>query len=74
MKNIVGPRIREARYKAGRRVTQEELAARMQSQGIDIDRSAISKIETGKRPVTDFEVVAICQALSIKIAILFGEE
>ena len=74
MRNVVGPRVREARYREGKRVTQEQLAARLQSQGIDIDRTAISKIETGKRPVMDFEIVAICQALNIKIATLFGEE
>ena len=74
MRNVVGSRLREARHQAGAGVTQEQLAARLQSQGIDIDRTAISKIETGKRPVMDFEIVAICQALNIKIATLFGEE
>ena len=74
MRNVVGPRIREARYRSGQRVTQEQLAARLQSLGIDIDRTAISKIEVGRRPVTDVEIVAICNALGIKVATLFGEE
>ena len=59
---------------AAQRVTQEQLAARLQSQGIAIDRSAISKIEAGKRPVTDLEIIAICNVLGIKVATLFGEE
>ncbi len=63
-----------ARRAAGRRVTQEELAARLQSMGINIERTAISKIEAGKRPVTDLEIVAICKALGIKVSILFEEE
>ena len=73
MRNVVGPRIREARHRSGRRITQEQLAARLQSLGIDIDRTAISKIEAGKRPVTDMEIIAICDALGIKVATLFGE-
>ena len=73
MKNIVGPRIREARYRGGR-VSQEQLASRLQSVGIEIDRTAISKMETGARPVSDIEIASICKVLSVSIAFLFGEE
>ena len=73
MRNVVGPRIREARYRAGRRITQEELAARLQSLGVNIDRSAVSKIESGKRAVTDIEIVAISKTLGIRVGALFGE-
>ena len=41
--------------------------------GVDLDRTAISKIETGTRSVTDVEIVAICKALDIEVASLFGE-
>ena len=74
MRNVIGPCIRKERFQSGRRITQEELAARLQSQGIDLDRTAISKIETGKRSVADLEIVAICAALGIRVATLFGEE
>ena len=73
MKNIVGRRIMEARHSRGRKVTQEQLAAKLQTLGINIDRTAISKIEQGRRPVTDKEIVAICQALGIKVAELFED-
>lgn len=73
MKNVVGPRIREARYRGGGKITQEQLAARLQSLGIDLDRTAISKIENGRRPVTDAEIVAICKALDISVAFLFAK-
>jgi len=53
MKNIVGPRIREARHRTDTKVSQELLAARIQSLGLNIDRTAISKIETGRRYVSD---------------------
>ncbi len=74
MKNVVGSRIRELRHRAGRRVTQEELAARLQAQGLEIDRTAISKIEAGKRPVTDVEMIAICKALDVKMVELFQDD
>ncbi len=73
MRNIVGPHIREARYREGRKVTQQELAARLQTLGVDLDRTAISKIESGRRPITDVEIVAICKALGVRVASLFSE-
>ena len=72
MRNVVGPKIRNARYRPGHKVTQEQLAARLQSQGINMDRTAISKIESGRRPVTDIEILGFCRALGIKVAELFA--
>ena len=74
MSNVVGSRIREARYWAGRKVTQLQLAARLQTLGVDIGRTAISKIEAGRRPVTDSELAAICKALDVSVQWLFGDD
>tara|TARA_B100001971_G_C17955097_1_gene414523 strand:- start:74 stop:331 length:258 start_codon:yes stop_codon:yes gene_type:complete len=74
MKNLVGPQVRAVRRRQGVDLTQEQLAARLQALGVDIDRTAISKIETGARPVTDIEVRALCRALDVKVVFLFGEE
>ena len=74
MRNIAGPKIREARYRSGKKVTQLELAARLQSAGVDVGRTAISKMEAGRRPVTDVEVVAICKALVVDPEWLLGWE
>jgi len=68
-KNIIGLRIRIARREA--HFTQEKLAADMQLMGITIDRSAIAKIETGKRPVSDIEIAAIAKILKVTITWLF---
>ena len=73
MKNVVGSRIREVRHRSGKRVTQDQLAARLQALGVDLDRTAISKIETGRRPVTDIEIIALCDALGVTVAEIFGE-
>lgn len=71
MKNVVGPRIRELRRERDERTSQEELVARLQADGIDIDQSALSRIENGERLVTDIEILALCRALSVSIEDLF---
>ena len=70
-KNIIGPRVKKARKEVG--VTQADLAAQLQVLGITIDRSAIAKIETGRRPISDIEVAAISKILKVKIDWLFAE-
>lgn len=73
--NIVGYRVRQARLKAKPPITQEDLAARLQVQGlIYIDQAKISRIESGARPVYDYEVVALAQALRVSINWLLGEQ
>jgi len=68
-KNIVGSRVSKARKE--QKITQMELAARLQISGIKIDRPAISKLESGRRPVSDIEVAAIAKALKVPISWLF---
>lgn len=68
-KNVVGSRIRKARKEL--KITQMELAARLQVLGITIDRSGIAKLEGGKRPVSDIEVAALAEVLKVPISWLF---
>ena len=53
-KNLCGNRIREARLR--QRLSQYDLAARLQTQGILIEQDSISRIEIGTRFVADYEV------------------
>ena len=71
MKNVVGPRIRQLRRRSGQRATQQELAARLQAMGVDLDQTALSRIENGERQVTDIEIVAVCRALRVEVGDLF---
>lgn len=73
MRNIVGPRIRQARRMARPPLTQTDLAARLQLAGLKVDQSAISKIEKGIRPVLDIEVVALAKALHVSTSWLLSE-
>ena len=73
-KNIIGERIRLARKKASPAMTQADLAARLQIRGSELDRVAITKIETGYRKITDVEAKAIAEALGVTISWLYGEK
>lgn len=70
--NISGPRIREARVKTG--LSQEELAVRMQLAGLQMGQMAVSRIETGKRLVPDFELPLLADVLGVSTDWLLGKE
>jgi DNA-binding XRE family transcriptional regulator len=72
-RNIVGARIRKLRRGAKPKITQEDLAGRVAAHGVGLDRTAIFRIETGKRSVSDLELAAIAKALRVKISDLFLE-
>lgn len=60
-KNVVSEAIRTKRLAL--RLSQSELAARMQTLGCQIDQQMISKIEHNTRFVTDYELVLFAKAL-----------
>lgn len=60
-KNIVSARVRERRIEL--ELSQEQLAARMQTMNCNIDQQMISKIEKNHRQVTDFELACLCKCL-----------
>lgn len=70
-KNILGNKIRIIREKHN--ITQEHLAARLNVQGIEIDRPMISRIENQTRYLLDYEIKGIAKALGIDINELFKE-
>ena len=72
-RNIVGLRVHQIRRVAKPRITQKELVARLQVLGIMIDQSGLSKIESGQRPVSDIEVVALANALRVSPLSLLQE-
>lgn len=72
-RNIVGAKVSRARKTANPPITQTDLAARLQLLGMTIDQSGVSKIESGLRPVSDIEVVALAKALRVSVAWLLEE-
>ena len=71
-RNIVGPRVCQARKMAKPPITQKDLAARLEILGLEVDQSMISKIEQGIRPVFDYELAKIAQALKVSVEWLLG--
>lgn len=69
-KNLVGVRVTEARQMRG--MKQVELLARLQTRGIDISIPALSLLEGQKRPVTDIELAALSDILSVSVDWLLG--
>lgn len=67
--NIIGPKIKY--FRKQKKITQEDLCARMQVMGYQINRSDISKLENGKRFISDFEIVGFANALKVDILDLF---
>jgi HTH-type transcriptional regulator, cell division transcriptional repressor len=73
-RNLIGPRMRLARRKALPYVSQEDLVARLETYGVLLTQSAISKIEQGTRIVTDHELKAIASSLAVSVGWLVEEE
>lgn len=71
-KNISRDRIHQSR--TTQRISQADLAARMQVRGVTIEREAISKIETGDRFVTDYELMIFAEVLGVTMDWLLGKE
>lgn len=64
-KNVSGDRIREARLK--RRLTQEDLAAKLQIEGVIMERDSVSRMEIGTRFVTDYELMVLSKVLGVSM-------
>jgi ribosome-binding protein aMBF1 (putative translation factor) len=72
-RNKIGGRIRQARLKCSPSVSQEDLAGRLAARGINLDRSAISRIESQDRYLMDYEISEIARCLKVTVGWLFGE-
>jgi transcriptional regulator with XRE-family HTH domain len=60
-KNICGDRVRVLRVK--KRLSQAALAAKMQTEGVIMEQDVVSRIESGDRLVTDYELRAFAAIL-----------
>lgn len=63
LNNVSGKNI--AKFRMALKISQRELADKMQLFGIDIDKNAIQRIECGKRFVTDIEIVAFAKVFDV---------
>ncbi|WJM09796.1 helix-turn-helix transcriptional regulator [Paenibacillus sp. PK1-4R] len=70
-KNIIGSRVVAIRKSKG--IKQREFLARLQTLGLDISQTSLSRLEGQYRLVQDYEVVVIAKALEVSVGYLLRE-
>ena len=63
--NLLGPVFKRAREQARPKLTQADLAARITTLGLQMDRSTVSRIENQERGINDIELHYFMKALPI---------
>lgn len=63
--NICGEKIKILRKQMNPKTSQRIFAEKLQIAGLDLDKNAIQRIESGQRFVTDIELKAIAQILNV---------
>lgn len=63
--NICGIKVKKLRK--GLRISQHELSNRLIVNGLDIDKNAVQRIESGQRFVTDIEIINLAKVLNISV-------
>ncbi len=69
-KNLIGKKVYELRQAKG--IRQKDFIAQIQSLGVDINPSSLSKLEGQNRIATDKEIRAIAKILQVSYADLIG--
>ena len=72
--NLCGEKIAQLRKQMIPKVSQRALADMLQITGLDLDKNAIQRIESGKRFVTDIELLAFASVFGVEIGSLLDEE
>ena len=68
--NVCGKAISAFRKELG--LSQRQLADSLQLLGLDVDKNAVQRIESGQRFVTDIELIYIAKALNKTYEDLLG--
>lgn len=73
LNNICGRKIKEIREGFPKKTSQKKLSDLLQIEGLDLDKNAIQRIESGQRFVTDIELKAIANLLGVKYSDLLDD-
>lgn len=71
--NICGEKIKKFRLALDPPVSQRGLADLMQMEGVDFDKNAVQRIESGQRFVTDIELKALAKVLKVTYSQLLDD-
>ena len=70
IEKIIGGNIKALREK--KKLTQEQMAAKLQVNGCDITRSAVAKIEVGQRHLYPDEIIILKKILNVEYDDIFN--
>ena len=68
--NVCGRAV--AKFRKEMKISQRELSDRLQLAGLDIDKNAVQRIESGQRFVTDIELIVLVRVLGKTLEELLG--
>ncbi|MBC8560250.1 helix-turn-helix domain-containing protein [Fumia xinanensis] len=72
-KNLIGPQLKALRARDD--ISQRDLAVQLQLLGLNVEKDVITRIETNKRYVNDFEIQIIAKYFKVSYQYLIdGEE
>ena len=63
--NIAGKNIERLRKNLVKKTSQRKLAEMLQMSGLDLDKNAIQRMESGARFITDIELQIIAKVLGV---------
>lgn len=72
VQNVVGTKVKK--YRLEQKMSQKELAERLEIYAIYICRGSVSRIENHERTVTDYELRAIAKVLKVSIYDLYEDD
>lgn len=70
--NICGSRLREIRKAC--KLSQEQVAAKLQLMGLNISQKAVSRMETGQRVIMDYELRYLAEVFGVSLLEFFRME
>lgn len=68
--NVCGEQI--ARLRKAMKISQRKLADKLQIAGLDVDKNAVQRMESGQRFITDIELIYLVQVLNTTLDELLG--
>jgi len=71
--NICGKKIKKMREQLPQKTSQKKLADMLQMAGLDLDKNAVQRIESGQRFVTDIELRTIRNVLNVSYEYLLED-
>ena len=73
--NVCGSKLKKLRYAMPEHPSQRKFAEMLQIAGLDVDKNAIQRMESGSRFITDIELKIIAHVLQVSYTdLLDGEE